>query len=54
VLKQWLAEARVLVAGERFDAATAELTTSVSANDYIQSARSRLCSFRSMRPSSWW
>ncbi len=38
VLKQWLAEARALVAGERFDAATAELTASVSANDYIQSA----------------
>src|SRR6185312_7854862 len=38
VLKQWLAEARALVADERFEPATAELTASVSANDYIQSA----------------
>src|SRR5262245_7012296 len=38
VLKQWLAEARALVADERFEPASAELTASVSANDYIQSA----------------
>jgi DNA-binding transcriptional LysR family regulator len=37
-LKQWLAEARALVADERFEPATAELTASLSANDYIQSA----------------
>jgi len=38
ILKQWLAEARALVADERFEPATAELTASLSANDYIQSA----------------
>lgn len=37
-LKQWLAEARALVADERFEPATADLTASISANDYIQSA----------------
>ncbi|HKE49274.1 MAG TPA: LysR family transcriptional regulator [Rhodanobacteraceae bacterium] len=37
-LKQWLAEARALVVETEFDPATAELTASVSANDYIQSA----------------
>ena len=37
-LKQWLAEARALVADEGFDPATADLTVSISANDYIQSA----------------
>lgn len=37
-LKQWLAEAHALVANERFEPATAELTASLSANDYIQSA----------------
>ena len=37
-LRQWLAEARALVADAGFDPATAELTASVSANDYIQSA----------------
>ncbi len=37
-LKQWLAEARALVAGASFDAATADFTATLSANDYIQSA----------------
>jgi len=37
-LKQWLAEARALVADERFEPATAALTASLCANDYIQSA----------------
>lgn len=37
-LKQWLAEARALVTQTEFDPATAELTASISANDYIQSA----------------
>ena len=37
-LKRWLAEARALVEDERFEPATAEITASVSANDYIQSA----------------
>jgi len=38
LLRQWLAEAEVLVAGDRFEPASALLTASVSANDYIQSA----------------
>ncbi len=37
-LKEWLAEAHGLVAGEAFDPATAMLTASISANDYIQLA----------------
>jgi DNA-binding transcriptional LysR family regulator len=37
-LRRWLAEAGSLVAGETFDPATAFVTTSLSANDYIQSA----------------
>jgi DNA-binding transcriptional LysR family regulator len=37
-LKQWLGQAHGIVAGERFDPATAELTATVFANDYIQSA----------------
>jgi DNA-binding transcriptional LysR family regulator len=37
-LKEWLADARGLVAGEAFDPGTATLTASISANDYIQSA----------------
>src|SRR5215471_14927560 len=36
-LKQWLAQAHALVAGERFDPATAQITASLSANDYVQS-----------------
>ena len=36
-LKQWLAEARGLIADAGFDPATDELTASISANDYIQS-----------------
>jgi DNA-binding transcriptional LysR family regulator len=38
MLRQWLAQAHALVTDERFDPATAEFTTSLSANDYIQSA----------------
>ena len=38
LLKQWLTEGRALVVERHFDPATAEFTTSVSANDYIQSA----------------
>jgi DNA-binding transcriptional LysR family regulator len=37
-LKDWLAEAHGLVAGEAFNPATATFTASISANDYIQSA----------------
>jgi DNA-binding transcriptional LysR family regulator len=37
-LKEWLAEAHGLIAGEGFDPATATFTASISANDYIQSA----------------
>jgi DNA-binding transcriptional LysR family regulator len=37
-LKEWLAEAHGLVAGEAFNPAMATLTASISANDYIQSA----------------
>jgi DNA-binding transcriptional LysR family regulator len=37
-LRQWLAEARTLVAGDTFEPSSAHLTTSLSANDYIQSA----------------
>jgi len=37
VLKQWLAEARGLIADAGFDPATDELTAAISANDYIQS-----------------
>lgn len=37
-LKEWLAEAHTLVAGERFDPASARITASLAANDYIQSA----------------
>jgi DNA-binding transcriptional LysR family regulator len=37
-LKEWLAEAHIIVAEGNFNAATAELTASISANDYIQSA----------------
>ena len=37
-LKQWLADARALVASEHFNPATADFTASLSANDYIQSA----------------
>src|SRR5262245_4230200 len=37
-LRQWLADARALVAGEAFEPASAHLTTRLSANDYIQSA----------------
>jgi DNA-binding transcriptional LysR family regulator len=37
-LKEWLAEAEGMVAGEAFNPATARFTASVSANDYIQSA----------------
>jgi len=36
-LKQWLLEARAFVADERFTPSTAELTFTLSANDYIQS-----------------
>ena len=36
-LKQWLAEARGLIADAGFDPATDELTAAISANDYIQS-----------------
>ena len=37
VLKAWLSEAHSLVAGERFDPATAQITASLSAHDYLQS-----------------
>jgi DNA-binding transcriptional LysR family regulator len=37
-LKQWLAEAHTLIASRKFDPATAELTASLAANDYIQTA----------------
>jgi DNA-binding transcriptional LysR family regulator len=37
-LTQWLSEAHDLVAGEQFEPATARITASLSANDYIQSA----------------
>jgi len=37
-LRQWLTEARALVAGDTFDPGSALLTASLSANDYIQSA----------------
>jgi DNA-binding transcriptional LysR family regulator len=35
-LKQWLAEAQSLVIAEKFNPATAQITTSICANDYIQ------------------
>jgi len=38
LLRNWLAEASALVAGETFDPAAAALTFYLSANDYIQSA----------------
>jgi DNA-binding transcriptional LysR family regulator len=38
LLKEWLAEAHGLVAGEAFNPAKATFTASISANDYIQSA----------------
>jgi DNA-binding transcriptional LysR family regulator len=37
-LKRWLTDASTLVAGQAFEPASAQLTTSVAANDYIQSA----------------
>jgi DNA-binding transcriptional LysR family regulator len=37
-LKQWLADAGALVAGPVFEPASARLTTTLAANDYIQSA----------------
>jgi DNA-binding transcriptional LysR family regulator len=37
-LKEWLSEAHTLVAGDRFDPATAQITASLAANDYIQTA----------------
>jgi DNA-binding transcriptional LysR family regulator len=37
-LRQWLTEARALIAHQHFDPGTAGLTASLSANDYIQSA----------------
>jgi DNA-binding transcriptional LysR family regulator len=37
-LRQWLSEAGALVAGQAFDPASARLTVSIAANDYIQSA----------------
>jgi DNA-binding transcriptional LysR family regulator len=37
-LKRWLTEAGALVAGRPFEPSSAHLTTSVAANDYIQSA----------------
>jgi len=37
-LKQWLTDAGALVTGPTFDAASAVLTLSLAANDYIQSA----------------
>jgi len=37
-LRQWLMEARTLVAHQRFEPGAAEFTASLSANDYIQSA----------------
>jgi DNA-binding transcriptional LysR family regulator len=36
-LRQWLIEAQAFVTDERFNASTAELTFTLSANDYIQS-----------------
>lgn len=37
-LKQWLADASLLVAGHSFEPSSAVLTTSLAANDYFQSA----------------
>lgn len=37
-LRQWLNEAGSLVASQAFEPATAKLTTSIAANDYIQAA----------------
>lgn len=37
-LKQWLADANSIVAGHTFEPSSAILTTSLAANDYIQSA----------------
>jgi len=37
-LKEWLSEAHTLVAGDRFDPATAQFSVSLAANDYIQTA----------------
>lgn len=37
-LKQWLAHAGTLVAGSTFEPSSAVLTTSLAANDYVQSA----------------
>lgn len=37
-LKQWLADASLLVAGRSFEPASAVMTTSLAANDYFQSA----------------
>jgi DNA-binding transcriptional LysR family regulator len=37
-LKQWLADASMLVAGQSFEPSTAVMTTALAANDYFQSA----------------